>query len=707
MKKHTHPLGQFLLAFLCLSFSTPAKAVDTTWSGSFGNWNDSLSWSDGVPNNGVDDFNAFVPEGWITVNSAVTIDNLEVGGSGNFLRLSVQDTIFTVLDTTTASGPQTQTREISASAISNSSIVDLGSFAGFMAGTLANVSVGASGSGAFNAVVQWQGAEIQTIAANAGVSLQGANSSIRNSLDSSNALVGLQTNEGRFQISELTFTTAGDFSNTGTLTAFSLNGNSSFVVNGTLAQNVGGVLTDGQLNLTSLNGFSSVIEWEGAEIHTIGSDARLYIQGADAQIRNSLDSSDALAGFHTNEGSLQISDRNFALGGDFSNSGDLYVSGWNADAVVMINGNLSNTGYLSVEGDGFFGDADGSLVVNGTLAQNVAGVLTAGSLSVAGRNGDEGSIEWEGAEIHTVGAQASVRLEGDASFIRDSLDSSDALAGLQANEGEVLIRNRSFVAGDDFSNTGFLGVEAWSSASSFVISGTLAQNSAGVLTGGRIDLISGNGFSSVIEWEGAEIHTIGEDAAVSLQGADSLVRDSVDLSDALADLHTNEGSFMIFDRDFTTAGDFDNSGYLYVGDGELATSAGGAFSLDSASLVVIGISDALNFGTISAEGGVTLDGDFSVSLTLANGFPNVDSADTFEVISGLGIAGTFDNIASGERLVTEDGGYSFLFTVTGSSVFLSDFSVVPEPGVASLIIFGAGLFCIRRRRRWLNGQKRD
>jgi hypothetical protein len=669
MKPNKNTFAKSFLALALISTSAPVQAVDTTWTAFSGDWNDPLNWSNGVANNGVDNFNAFVPSGSINIYAPVTIDNLEIGGPNDGVYLWVSNVNFTVLQTTTLTGGQN--KSIGVSANSASSIVDLGQLPQFVANTLDGFNLIANGSGGFDATIQWQGADIHTIGSNANMALIGATSFVRNNVDSSNALAGLQANDGRLEIIGRELSIAGNFSNTGILYASSSATEARITINGALAQNTGGILTAGTLRISG--GFEAgTLEWQGAEINVIGGDATVRLEGTGS-ILNSLDSSDALAGLHTNEGSFEVFERTFTTAGNFS-----------------------NTGYLTSYARG----QNTLLSINGGLAQNAGGVLSNGVLELFSYNGFSATIEWENAEIHTIGSGAGITLAGPDSQIRNSLDASDALAGLHTNEGWLSIYDRTFATPGNLSNTGILSALAFNVDTTISINGALAQNSGGILTAGEISVSAYGGFLAAIEWEGAEIHTIGSGARISITGSDSHIRNSLDSSDALAGLHTNEGTLVISDRDFTTAGDFTNSGYLSVNQGTLATSAGGNFIIDSNSTIEIGISGLGDFGAINADGLVTLDGIFSVNLWSFAGDPLliIDPTEIFTVITGDVIVGAFDNIASGERLVVDGGEYSFLFTVTEQNVFLSDFAVIPEPGTVSLLILTGALFGIRRRR---------
>jgi len=464
---------------------------------------------------------------------------------------------------------------------------------------------------------------------------------------------------------------------------------------GTLA-NFSSATLSGVMIAAESFGFQATVQWATANIQTIGSHAGVSLHGAGSFIRNSSDNADALAGLSSNEGSFSLSDRDFTTSGNFSNAGELSVSAFGSDSTLSINGNL---------------------------AQNTPLVLDDGQLNVSSGGGFSGVIEWAGANIQTIGSGAGVSLHGAGSLIRNSSGNTDALADLESNEGFFAVSDRDFTTTGNFSNAGYLGVSAFSSDSTLSINGNLAQNTPLVLDAGQLSVAGRYGFSGVMEWDGANIQTIGSSAGVSLYGAGSFIRNSSGNTDALAGLESNEGSFSLFDRNFTTAGnfsnsghlqvsngtlaaaaggDFSNSGYLQVSNGTVATAAGGDFSLSSTSTLVLEISDESDFGAIEATGLITLDGEIVVILNLRNGVPAVENSDVFTVISGTGITGMFYNITSGERIFDQSGGYSFLYTATSNNVTLSDFAAIPEPSTYTLLALGALTILTAMRRRRAN-----
>ncbi len=97
---------------------------------------------------------------------------------------------------------------------------------------------------------------------------------------------------------------------------------------------------------------------------------------------------------------------------------------------------------------------------------------------------------------------------------------------------------------------------------------------------------------------------------------------------------------------------------------------------------------------VVSEGLLTLDG--TLVLSLSGGFVPTES-DQFTIVSGLqGISGAFANAAFGDRVAFADG--SFLVSLSGNDVVLSNYMPVPEPTtILLLVISGVALYAYRRR----------
>jgi hypothetical protein len=119
-----------------------------------------------------------------------------------------------------------------------------------------------------------------------------------------------------------------------------------------------------------------------------------------------------------------------------------------------------------------------------------------------------------------------------------------------------------------------------------------------------------------------------------------------------------------------------------------------------------GLTQGTQYDYLAINGTAGLDG--TLELRMLNGFQvHLDPSQTFTLLTSRSfLAGAFDNVTNGARLVTADGTASFLVNYGAGSPYgtnnlvLSDPRVVPEP--ASLVLFAGGaavlgLFRYRRR----------
>ncbi|HWU36456.1 MAG TPA: hypothetical protein VN203_02350, partial [Candidatus Acidoferrum sp.] len=250
--------------------------------------------------------------------------------------------------------------------------------------------------GAYNltGTLQFNGANIVTNASS--ITLSGTSSQIINQ-SSANALASFATNNSGalFAInSGRTFTTAGSFTNNGTLTVGS--STSKFTVNGNLTNFSGTTLTGGAYNLTG------VLQFNGANIVT--NAASITLTGTSSQILNQ-SSANGLANFATNAAAGKFTvagGRIFTTAGAFSNSGSLTLTG--SGSKFTTGGTLTNTGTLSigsgstftVGGTGAFTQTAGTTTDNGTLTLQSSGTLALNGGSLFGSGTISGAFKSSG-----------------------------------------------------------------------------------------------------------------------------------------------------------------------------------------------------------------------------------------------------------------------------------------------------------------------
>ena len=188
------------------------------------------------------------------------------------------------------------------------------------------------------------------------------------------------------------FTTAGNFTNNGTLNVGSV---SKFVVNGNLTNFSGTTLTGGTYNVTG------TLQFNGANIVT--NAAHITLTGTTSKIVNQTGTTNGLANFATNAaaGSFTLaSSRNFTTAGNFSNAGTVKVSKGSTFTVASTHnytqtaGTTADDGTMAASSGGAFAFHGGSVFGNGgTFSGNVTSggtfnigdaVKTAGKLGITG-----------------------------------------------------------------------------------------------------------------------------------------------------------------------------------------------------------------------------------------------------------------------------------------------------------------------------------
>jgi hypothetical protein len=226
--------------------------------------------------------------------------------------------------------------------------------------------------------LQFKNADIETKAAN--ISLSGGSSAIVDQ-KGNNGLVNFATNDGRFAINNgRNFTTAGNFTNSGTLTVGS--SNSTFDVNGSLTNFSGTTLTGGIYNLTG------TLQFNGANIVT--NAANITLTGTSSQIIDQ-HSKNGLANFATNNGRFALAGgRSFTTVGNFTNAGTFAVNTGSIFALgasgmftqsagtTTDNGSLSAPGAVNLQGGSLFGTGSitGNVLSSGTVTPGDSSTLT-------------------------------------------------------------------------------------------------------------------------------------------------------------------------------------------------------------------------------------------------------------------------------------------------------------------------------------------
>jgi hypothetical protein len=233
--------------------------------------------------------------------------------------------------------------------------------------------------------LQFKGANIQTIGANTSLTMSGASARIEDQTGTANGLTHLTINNGTFGIaSGFNFTTAGNFTNSGTL---SIGGGTKFAVNFannlTNFSNTTGTLSGGTYGITGTLQFNNA--------HIVTNAANITLTGTTSQIVNQTNAN-ALANFATNKGSFALAGkRSFTTAGNFANAGTLTIGTGSTFSVggpgvltqsggmTTDSGILSASGGINLNGGSLFGTGS----ITGAIKSNSSASINPGIASTA------------------------------------------------------------------------------------------------------------------------------------------------------------------------------------------------------------------------------------------------------------------------------------------------------------------------------------
>ncbi len=522
-----------------------AADITSTWTTGSENWGTAARWNNGVPNNGADTYTAVVnvPNQTLTLNLPVTISAFtHTAGS-----LLATNQTLTVLGSTTLgpgtagnafSDPSPAARfDVRASGTSSSS-VNLGTLTNFSGGTLAQGGFSVRQTGSGTAAIRWQGAAVTTIAAPVLISLDGAGTAIQNSAGNTDALTGLQQINGALKLAKRGLIVSGPLTNAGRLliNEVQLIGPSTDVIN---FQTGAAFTNSGTFFMSSSSPNSTTFQVGGAL--TNSGTATVYLN-------NYSGSAVTLAP---------------TIGGDFINTGSFAFrssAGFGSpseDVNFSVNGNLTNTGTLSLTGGA------GALTMDftGTLTGLTGGALT-GDWTIDGSTaGSTVTLAVNGAPVTSIAAGASVRILGGGAQLRNKTTGASALANLAQVAGTLELSGQNLAVNGNFANSGsvIFSADAASGSKAFAISGNLANAGGGVLGAGSYKIsAAGAGVTSVFSWNGTGITSIGANATVELLGAGASLQAAG--VDALGGLNSVSGLLHMVGRTLAILGNFSNSG---------------------------------------------------------------------------------------------------------------------------------------------------
>jgi hypothetical protein len=307
--------------------------------------------------------------------------------------------------------------------------------------TLTGGSYGVSGT------LQFANANIVTIASGTSVFMSDTSAKIEDQTGAAVGLTNFATNNGIFAIaSGFNFTTAGNFTNNGTL---NVGAGTKFEVNlaNSLTNFSGTTLTGG-----TYFDFGT-LQFAGANIVTIASGTSVFMSDTSAKIEDQTGAAVGLTNFATNNGTFSIDGLfNFTTAGNFTNNGTLDVGG---GTKFKVNGNLTN--------------------FSGTT-------LTGGTYNVTG------TLQFNGANIVT--NAANITLTGNGSKIADQ-SNNNGLANFATNNGTfALAVNRAFTTAGNFANAGTFTINT---GSTFTLggSGMFTQSGGTTTDNGSLSASSG------------------------------------------------------------------------------------------------------------------------------------------------------------------------------------------------------------------------
>jgi hypothetical protein len=326
---------------------------------------------------------------------------------------------------------------------------------------------------------------------------------------------------------------------------------------------------------------------------------------------------------------------------------------------LVITGTYTQTGNLN---------GGGTLTVNGLLtwaggSMGPGTVNANGGLSLSGDTvktldgrtlNDNGSGTWTGTGTLNMGHGAVLNLLGAATL---DIQSDQAITNTLG--GTATLTNAGLLTKSAGSGTTALQVAFANTGTVEVDSGTLSltgafSNFAGsTLTGGTY-IIAGT-----FQFPGANIVT--NAATIVLDGPSSQIIDEAS-GDGLRNFATNAaaGNFTVQNgRNFTTAGDFTNTGNLILGPGSTFRVTGNYLQDPSGTLEVqLGdVPASGQFGQLVVDQQATLDG--TLQMDLVNGYAG-NPGDTFPIVTFGSRSGDFTNLnLAGGTWNPDDGTVSF------------------------------------------------
>ncbi len=401
----------------------------------------------------------------------------DVGSLYDLVSLTNNGTVNATGGTLTIAGNATTTTNNGTMAVQSGSLLTItDTFSNFTGTTLTGGTYNVNG-GTF----QFTGANIVTNAAD--IILTGAGSQIVDQ-NNANALANFATNAsgGIFQLGAgRSFTTAGNFTNNGTLIVGS---GDTFKVTGSLSNFAASTLTGGSFFDAGTLQFGA----SGTGITT--NDANLTLSTAGWSMIN-LGSGNLLTNLATNDSGANFtvaSNASFTTAGAFANSGTVDLEN---GGTLKVTGGLTNSGTVSTNGTNQGGAAN-TLTVTGALTNNATDTVAIGENNNTSDVANVGVLANSGTV--TVGAGASLNMTAngaDSNHGSITVDGGtlDMQAGSFTNTSTIDLEQKGTATfSGNLTNTGTIttnNANLGGAANTLTVTGTLANTSPGSITIGE------------------------------------------------------------------------------------------------------------------------------------------------------------------------------------------------------------------------------
>jgi fibronectin-binding autotransporter adhesin len=529
-------------------------------------------------------------------------------------------------------------------------------------GALTNLSGTTLTGGTYNVAGALQfgarGTSLKTNAAS--IALTGAGSQIID-LSFGNILANFATNaaSGIFALAGgRNFTTAGNFTNNGTLT---IGSGGKFDVNGSLTNFSGTTLTGGTYSV------AGTLQFNGANI--VANAANITLTGVSSQIVNQT-SGNGLASFATNAatGSFTVAGgRTLTTAGAFVNAGSLSTTGAGSEFTTGGSAKFTNNGTLMTAG----GDHEIATGATGGFTNNGALTVAAGSEFTTG-----GSLTNFSGTTLTGGTYA---LTGTLQFTGANIVTNAANITLTGTGSQII---------NQTNGNGLANFATNAAAGSFTLAGTRSLTTAGSFSNAGTLLVS----------KGSTL-TVGANGKYTQTGGKTMVDGTLKTSSPGA-ITIWGGS--VFGNGGTFSGNLTSSGNINIGDAVLQAgmlSIAGTYTQDAAGSLVAdigGLTKDTQYDQLDISSAASLNG--ALRTYEINGFlPKV--GETFDILNFSSETGKFSscNGHAGGTTCSINGGEHFLVEYNANNVTLdvvggaAGQSSNPTPEPCTVILFGTAL----------------